>query len=262
MNLSVNVLESVWIIVQSETTKFSGIDIDTPQSIDLKIKNFGNIDTGVDFHISEVIGWDINSNPSSIENLQIGSEVDVTFTLTPSKDSDSGLQEIIFNANSTVGEISIPISNASIILEVSKSRSASSGGISGLLENLGIPSWLISILFLSLFASLILIGIRLRKDSELVSSEEELIPYGSALQSGTKSERMADALFTQLECDMISGSVSDDEIRDALSISLPDLSKSNQNSKSMPLPITGLPDGWTMEQWEAYGHIWWEQNGP
>ena len=73
---------------------------------------------------------------------------------------------------------------------------------------------------------------------------------------------MADALFTQLEGDMISGSVSDDEIRDALSISLPDLSKSNQNSKSMPLPITGLPDGWTMEQWEAYGHIWWEQNGP
>ncbi len=262
VNLSVNVLESVWIIVESETTKFSSIDIDDPKSIDLKIKNFGNIDTGVDFHISEVIGWEISSNPSSIENLEIGKEVDVTVTFAPSRDSDGGLQEIIFNANSTVGDISVPISNASIILEVSKSRTTSSGGISGLLEDWGIPSWLISILFLSIFASLILVGFRLRKNSELVSSEEELIPLGSALQSGTKSERMANALFTPLEGDMISGSVSDDEIRDALSISLPDLPKNNQNPKSMPLPVTGLPDGWTMEQWEAYGHIWWEQNGP
>ena len=262
VNLSVNVLESVWIVVQSETTQFSGIDIDSPKSVDLKIKNYGNIDTGVDFQISEVNGWKINSNPSSIENLQIGSEVDVTITFTPSKDSINGLQEIIFNANSTVGEISIPISNASIILEVSKSRSSSSGGLSGILEDFGIPSWLISILFLLILSSLIIFGVRLRRNSKLITSDEELIPLGSALQSGTKSERMADALFTPLEGDMISGSVTDEEIRDALSIALPEIPNTNQNRKSMPLPVTGLPEGWTMEQWEAYGHIWWEQNGP
>ncbi len=27
-----------------------------------------------------------------------------------------------------------------------------------------------------------------------------------------------------------------------------------------PLPPTGLPAGWTMEQWNAYGHIWLEKN--
>ena len=27
-----------------------------------------------------------------------------------------------------------------------------------------------------------------------------------------------------------------------------------------PLPPTGLPAGWTMEQWNAYGHMWLEKN--
>jgi hypothetical protein len=27
-----------------------------------------------------------------------------------------------------------------------------------------------------------------------------------------------------------------------------------------PLPATGLPTGWTMEQWGAYGAQWLEQN--
>ena len=28
-----------------------------------------------------------------------------------------------------------------------------------------------------------------------------------------------------------------------------------------PVPAAGLPDGWTMEQWEVYGQMWLEQNG-
>jgi len=28
----------------------------------------------------------------------------------------------------------------------------------------------------------------------------------------------------------------------------------------MPLPPGGLPEGWTMDQWVAYGHLWYEQN--
>ena len=28
-----------------------------------------------------------------------------------------------------------------------------------------------------------------------------------------------------------------------------------------PLPATGLPDGWTMEQWEHYGQQWLDQQG-
>ena len=28
-----------------------------------------------------------------------------------------------------------------------------------------------------------------------------------------------------------------------------------------PVPASGLPDGWTMDQWNVYGQMWLEQNG-
>ena len=51
--------------------------------------------------------------------------------------------------------------------------------------------------------------------------------------------------------------------------SLPDISPPAQpeptvsqppTSTGPPLPSTGLPDGWTMEQWNAYGDMWLSQN--
>ena len=32
-------------------------------------------------------------------------------------------------------------------------------------------------------------------------------------------------------------------------------------AQAPPVPAEGLPDGWSMEQWEAYGQMWLEQNG-
>ena len=32
-------------------------------------------------------------------------------------------------------------------------------------------------------------------------------------------------------------------------------------AKTPPLPAAGLPEGWTMDQWEVYGQMWLEQNG-
>ena len=32
-------------------------------------------------------------------------------------------------------------------------------------------------------------------------------------------------------------------------------------AQAPPIPAEGLPDGWSMEQWEAYGQMWLEQNG-
>ena len=32
-------------------------------------------------------------------------------------------------------------------------------------------------------------------------------------------------------------------------------------TQAPPVPAEGLPDGWSMEQWEAYGQMWLEQNG-
>ena len=60
--------------------------------------------------------------------------------------------------------------------------------------------------------------------------------------------------------EVLSTSVSDDEISDALVATTPSLSLPPVPPDAMPLPRGGLPDGWTMDQWVAYGHLWYEQN--
>ena len=32
-------------------------------------------------------------------------------------------------------------------------------------------------------------------------------------------------------------------------------------SNAPPVPASGLPEGWTMDQWEWYGHEWLAKNG-
>ena len=110
--------------------------------------------------------------------------------------------------------------------------------------------------------ALISLGIRARQEFSPVDSDEELIPRGSALQAGTKEERRAAALDTYTTGDVVTGGVSESEINETLQATVPTLPTHQVPEGAMPLPITGLPDGWSMEQWAAYGHLWWEQNGP
>ena len=136
-------------------------------------------------------------------------------------------------------------------------------GISGLIESIGLPSWTLALLFLFSLAGVFVLGLRMRRNSQnLMSSEEELIPKGSALLSGTSTERRNAALDTSLGSgDTMTGGVSQDEIQAALAASgPPKLSIAPEGSA--PLPLGGLPEGWTMDQWQSYGHLWWEQNQP
>ena len=145
-------------------------------------------------------------------------------------------------------------------LGISKARDSSRGGLGGVLDAIGLPDWTLALIFLSLLSAAVVYGVRMRKSSStLVNPDEELIPKGSALLSGSLSERRAAALETSSSGEVLTGGVSDEEIQAALvqsSASPPPPSPDG----APPLPLSGLPDGWTMEQWAAYGHLWWEQN--
>ena len=104
--------------------------------------------------------------------------------------------------------------------------------------------------------------IRARRDLLPTGTDEELIPKGSALQAGNKEERRAAALDTSTSGEVVTGEVSDSEIEETLQSTLPKLPSLDVPEGALPLPLTGLPEGWTMDQWVAYGHVWWEQNGP
>ena len=152
--------------------------------------------------------------------------------------------------------------NSSISIEVSRSKDTSSGGVSGILETLGLPSWSLALLFLIVIAGLASVGLRARREFLPIGTDEELIPIGSALQAGSKEERRAAAMDTSTSGEVVTGEVSDSEIEETLQSTLPNLPALEVPEGALPLPLTGLPEGWTMDQWIAYGHVWWEQNGP
>ena len=90
-------------------------------------------------------------------------------------------------------------------------------------------------------------------NSMLTRPDEELIPQGSALFSGSNSERRNAALDTSTAGEVLSGGVLEDEIKVALPSSLPTLDKVPEGAPL--LPLSGLPEGWSMDQWVAYGQM-------
>lgn len=261
LDLDVTVLPSVWLEVQSGTPSIQGIAEGVETTLVLEVQNKGNTESPVIINHEELDGWTVKYQWPE-EELEPGQNYEITVSITPRKSAEDGLTQLRFYANSTSQDSMATLTNASFVFDVSKSKSSNQGGISGLLESLGLPAWTLAVLFVVALGALISLGIRARQEFSPVDSDEELIPRGSALQAGTKEERRAAALDTYTTGDVVTGGVSESEINETLQATVPTLPTHQVPEGAMPLPITGLPDGWSMEQWAAYGHLWWEQNGP
>ena len=262
LEMDVSVLPSVWIDVQSDSENLQGVSEGEESTFTLKVHNLGNSPSGVWLDSDGLDGWTITFEPSMIEELSSGEHAEISVTVKPRKSAEDGLNQLLIFANSTSEDGQVTITQSSFVIDISKVKSSNSGGISGILEALGLPAWTIAILFFAVLVGTISFGIRARKEFHPVGSEEELIPRGSALQAGSKEERRAAALDTSTTGDVVTGEVSKTEIQVALQSTVPTLPTHQVPEGALPLPLTGLPDGWTMDQWVAYGHLWWEQNGP
>jgi len=260
VNLDVTVSESVWFELSSDSSKIQGIDSEV--DISISVKNSGNVPSGLVISSESPEGWDIMISPNAIQELSVGEATQISAKIRPRGNADDGLQSLIFLTNSTIDSDQLSVSEATLVIEVSKSRNSNSGGLSGAFESLGLPAWTLALLFVLILSGIVALGIRARDEYGPLSTEEQLIPRGSALQSGSATERRAAALDTSTSGEVITGDVSDTEIQSAIEETLPSLPITDLPDDAAPLPITGLPEGWTMEQWAAYGHLWWEQNGP
>ena len=265
VEIDVTVLPSVWIEIgqiPANIPELQGIPENEQVEFSLEIINSGNTNSGASIESSTPEGWAVIIEPSNIENIEIGESFTVSFKITPRKSSEDGLKQIEIYANSTANETLSFSTNSTIQIQISKSETANEGGISGLLSSIGLPSWSLAVLFLLAMVGIVAVGVRARNKFSPLDSDQELIPRGSALQAGSQEERRAAALDTSTTGDVVTGDVSDSEIEEMLQSSIPTLPTHQVPEGALPLPLTGLPDGWTMEQWVAYGHIWWEQNGP
>jgi uncharacterized membrane protein len=262
INLDVTVVPSIWLLVGSETTQILDIGIVQPQSFVVTVQNLGNSVTGVSLRVEGLEGWDVLIVPASINVLGVGDSAEVRVSIRPAASSDDGLQQFQVIVNSTGASEDVVITESTYSVEVSKARSSKNSGLAGALEAMGLPAWTLAIFFLLTVSGIIVAGMRLRRTYESLSPEEEIIPRGSALQAGTKAERRAAALDTSSSGEVVTDEVSNREIQDALAATLPTLSIHRAPEGAPPLPQGGLPEGWTMDQWIAYGHLWWEQNSP
>ena len=251
--MQVEVLPSSWLVFECQSTSVEGIVAGSEGEFEVTLTNWGNVDSEFTIDLVTPEGWSTSIYSPHSGPLSPGQTIQIVLTASPGDSTEFGLVQLSLQANSISSDVTS--TNGNIELQVSKSRDSDSGLI---------PPWAYAIIFLLLLSTTVVLGLRMRKStSEGTRPEEELIPPGSALLSGTQNERMAAAMETSVSGEVLTGTVSDDEIESALdSSSLPSLEIPSPPEGAPPLPLGGLPDGWTMDQWVAYGNLWWEQNRP
>tara|TARA_B100000214_G_scaffold329504_1_gene269310 strand:+ start:72299 stop:77065 length:4767 start_codon:yes stop_codon:yes gene_type:complete len=259
--LYVEVVASVWVGLTSDPISMNDVNSDSNAEFSVTVTNLGNVPSGFTVEAEMLEDWDISVSVDSIESVQVGDSVELSVNAKPSSSADHGVNSFILYSNSTDGSDGTSHTDASIILEISRARDDSCSGFGCLLVSLGLPKWSLAIIFLVVIAGLGVGLIRMRKEGiQSLNPEEELIPIGSAIHAGSQSDRRAFALDTGSAGEALSSTISEEEISSVLSSSLPSLSKIDVPPGAMPLPLSGLPDGWTMEQWVEYGHLWYEEN--
>ncbi|MEO2178800.1 MAG: hypothetical protein ABGX11_01330, partial [Candidatus Poseidoniia archaeon] len=263
VEMEIEVLPSIWIGVSCDSPSFEDIGANG-RTFEVIVTNLGNSLAEVIIWSSDLEGWDVQISQAQPTILGAGESFTVAVTATPREGTSNGLTHIQFTANSTdSGGGLATITEGTLEVGISKARDSNRGGLGGILDSLGLPDWTLALTFLLLLGSIVVSGVRMRRSSATsLSPEEELIPEGSALMAGTQSERKAAALETSASGEVLTGGVSNDEIQAAIAQSSPMLKPPSSAEGAPPLPLGGLPDGWTMEQWTAYGHLWWEQNKP
>ena len=259
VEMKVSVLPSIWMDLSADFSTIEDIG-EGGTTFEITISNLGNTQGDSTISIYAPEHWEVDAEaPASIGP---GESSTIPITATPNSDASSGLTTIIIQINSTAGNDDVSITDDSLEIGVSKSRISDRGGLGGLLDNLGLPDWSMALIVLVILSTTVVYGVRMRRNSSaMMSPDEELIPEGSALLSGSLSERRAAALETSSSGEVMTGGVSDEEIQAAIAQSSPSSLPPTPDG-APPLPLSGLPEGWTMEQWKSYGHLWWEQNKP
>lgn len=300
LQLDVRVQESEFgnlSIDDNTPEKFTGILVDDSESQVITLRNDGN--KPLNGIISAIVvnesgigvsGWEIAIEPSEFSGLSPGESLSIKITIQPGQDAEKGSFETLVNITSDTG----------LVAQISLSSSIqSSKGNSGLF-NL-VPWYISLLIISALLVGLIVVARVMKQSGSVKSDDSQLVSADSYVNPEYISERRDAVLdIGDSVNELTSGEVSADEIAAALAQSielpqlgitplpgaaapnlnipmgmpprmniptgmppmpLPQLPKPVAPMLTRPLPSTGLPPGWSIEQWNAYGHKWLTQNG-
>ena len=297
LTLPVFVDQTCWLVFSTEETsllELVSVKKATELSNSMTIRNDGNSICQYSLTSEVPTGWILET--SDIVDLQPGQSAEIFYSIIPGADSESGLDKLIFGVeHSGSNSDEIVMYSEGLTITISSTSSKENSGLFGSLspsESLIVFFTLIVVIILAVLA-VRKVGINSSDvDTQLVAIDT------ITSMSDIESRRDMVMSAGDKEEDQVSGSVSASEIAAALhqgspsllvnepSIKdppkgLPPLGKVPKGSppplvsqtppktappidafstdNGPPLPSTGLPSGWTMEQWKHYGQAWLEQ---
>ncbi len=279
---------------------FIGIEVGTSKSQTISFRNDGNtiLDASVvaiviDQDGQVISGWDVEVIPNQITGLNPEQVVELTVEVKPGEKASKGSYQILINVTSEdelVSQISISSS-----IQSSKGNSGLFNVVPWYVSLITVSVLLICIVIFA--RRMKQTGSVTNDDSELVAADayvgqeyiserrDAALDIGNSVNEMTSGEvsqdEIAAALAQSIELPSLPLAPNlPPGMPPAINIpsgmppkvnipaGMPPAIKSGQIAPKVqqppaltrPLPPSGLPTGWTIEQWNAYGNIWLERN--
>ena len=264
-----------------------GIERDGSASQIVTINNIGNmpLDTTLSAEL-DAKGWDVKMSESTISGLGVGLSQEIKITVESSENSATGIEDLIFTCGSN-----------SVQLEVSVESRQTQGGLFGVLPVWAASSIIGAIVLVGLIVArrikksapkglsgeeLIAPGAHSNPDDgmRMQAVMDSVVGEESFASGGVSAEEIADALAKSIPSLPIPGAPAVvpsgrppsavpagrppaviPQGRPPVIAKPPAVVQPPVVPAGPPLPPTGLPPGWSMEQWQHYGHQWLAQQG-
>ncbi|MFL2962417.1 MAG: S8 family serine peptidase [Candidatus Poseidoniaceae archaeon] len=266
----------------SESRSLLGVERGQSATQTLSIINIGNspLDSNLSIQL-DADDWDSKLSESSVTNLAVGEEMEIEIEVSTNDDTAAGIQELTFSCGSSI-----------VTFEMSVKNTQEQSGLFGIVS----PPVAYAIIS-ALVLVVVIVARKIKKSAPKDLSGEELVsPDAHSIpDDGMRMQAVMDSVVGQES--LASGGVTAEEIADALAKSIPSLPAPSapviptgrppsavpagrppvavpagrppaatpipapQVPAGPPLPPTGLPPGWSMEQWQHYGHQWLAQQG-
>ena len=211
-SVGVEVGKSAWLSLSSDVSEFERLADGETRTGNLTVTNGGNVACKVDFEADTPEGW-LLTGLSTIQSLGAGQSKTYEYSLQNDGAASTSTLTILATPSSGDG---ITLTNASVEIRISSTTLSSDDGLFSFLEAAGVPGWAVGAFALVLLSVLIVGVMKLRRTGGGIDAGEEILGSDDG-SLGSVEQRREAALDTGTpDDDMVSGSVSAEEIAAAL----------------------------------------------
>jgi tetrahydromethanopterin S-methyltransferase subunit F len=239
--VGVEVGQSAWLFLSSDMTEFERLAEGEIRTGNLTVTNGGNVACMVDFSVDTPEGWSL-TGLGTIQSLGAGQSKTYEYSLENAGATSASTLTILAIPSSGA---EVTLTNSSVEIRVSSTSLASDGGLFSILDAAGVPGWVVGLSALVLLGVLVAGVLALRRTGEGIDAGEEIIGSGGGTLGSVEQRREAALDTGTLADDLVSGSVSEEEIAEAIAESSPGKLLAAPPPPGRAPPPTGLPPSLT-----------------